>query len=1072
MILIQTLSVQSQDIERDTLLANEWLREGNSLLQNNQIQQAGDKFNQSALIYKGHNIWDLYDKSILNIIEVQQKLYSFQPTEDLFTINQLELDKLELKEPLLLARILHHHAKSKNFLRQFENCKSDATKAIELKQKHDPSDTTMIADIIQVKSYACYYLGEVKNAAKFAEEALELEEAYSNAQPLSISNSYNNLSGMYARLYELDKALECAKKSLAIRTANLHKNHKSFGDCYNNISMIYSMMGDYDNALLNFKNLISLNSSLFDKTHITNINTFKNKASLLASMGYDQRSIEVLDYILSEQDMSTFINHIEYPNILLNYGLSLKAIGKHKDAVDTLLKAFNLASKIENFQQLAKLESSLGLAYLKIDKTEEAITRIKSSIVRQNEFSPNSPVLGDLYGNLGLAYKKAGRYIEAKENLLIGLHNSIKILPKGHHTILNKHNYYIELLNLEKEYKKVIDYYVIPEEINSGEIPDLLTFYSLKLNSGVHHLDNDTNNLMVADSCYSWITKGIDKIQLSKLKYLTQKERFIYQEKIFSFCENALDFIYTHGREKDKMNWAFKIIEESKGFALLQNLRLKSTIYPKEIPREIIDQELNQRNRIKYLELKISQSFNDSTVLAEDRLTLVNYRETYSKLTEEITREYPKFSSMKFGPKNSSLDEVSNLLKENEANISYFDGQDYIYYLCATQDKALLERSAKNKDWNTITNAYRKTNTRFQNLKTEGTIEEEFDNTLTCSNKIYNIILKDVIKRLPTKVDALTIIPDGDLNFISFESLIENDKNSNTRDYRKLSYLLNRFNISYAPSSTIWVESKYIKNENDKNYVGFGPSYNDTESIYEDDLSANPSFLIALRDGLADLPYARKSVENSSILFKGDSYLAKEANKVNFLNHNSSAAILHLAMHGIVDHENPMNSKLVFTKDSQDSTSYWLNASEIYNLQLDNQLSVLTACNTGVGKLKRGEGVMSLSRAFGYAGSPSLMMSLWSVPDVQTSEITKMFFENLKNGDAKNAALRKAKLQYLKNTPRSTAHPMFWSGFTISGNMDPIVFHNSGKNWIYLLALAALGLVLFSVFNKRKSQSR
>ena len=113
--------------------------------------------------------------------------------------------------------------------------------------------------------------------------------------------------------------------------------------------------------------------------------------------------------------------------------------------------------------------------------------------------------------------------------------------------------------------------------------------------------------------------------------------------------------------------------------------------------------------------------------------------------------------------------------------------------------------------------------------------------------------------------------------------------------------------------------------------------------------------------------------------------------------------MLHLATHAEIDNKNPLYNKLIFSDG--DMTS-----SEIYLSETRAKMAVLSACNTGFGKLEKGEGVMSMARAFHFSGVPSVVMSLWKVPDRSTMQIMLLFYQHLENGESKSEALRKAKL--------------------------------------------------------------
>ena len=170
--------------------------------------------------------------------------------------------------------------------------------------------------------------------------------------------------------------------------------------------------------------------------------------------------------------------------------------------------------------------------------------------------------------------------------------------------------------------------------------------------------------------------------------------------------------------------------------------------------------------------------------------------------------------------------------------------------------------------------------------------------------------------------------------------------------------------------------------------------------------------------------------------------------------------MLHLAMHAEINQSNPSYNKLLFADGE-------LNASKIYFSQSKANLAILSACNTGFGKLEKGEGVMSMARAFHFSGIPSVVMSLWKVPDRETKTIMLSFYEYLKKGKSKSEALRLAKLDYLKNTTdKELLHPYFWSGFVVNGNTEPIDL-GGDVNYLFWGGMLVIFLLLGGyVFNR------
>lgn len=142
---------------------------------------------------------------------------------------------------------------------------------------------------------------------------------------------------------------------------------------------------------------------------------------------------------------------------------------------------------------------------------------------------------------------------------------------------------------------------------------------------------------------------------------------------------------------------------------------------------------------------------------------------------------------------------------------------------------------------------------------------------------------------------------------------------------------------------------------------------------------------------------------------------------------------IHFATHGTINDQKPDLSSLVLTKGSNSAEDGLLQANEIFNLKLKADLVVLSACRTGLGKLVRGEGFIGLTRAFMYAGTPSVLVSLWSVSDISTATLMGEFYRNLvKNKLSKTDALRKAQLNLLVNEKFS--HPFYWAPFILVGD--------------------------------------
>lgn len=259
----------------------------------------------------------------------------------------------------------------------------------------------------------------------------------------------------------------------------------------------------------------------------------------------------------------------------------------------------------------------------------------------------------------------------------------------------------------------------------------------------------------------------------------------------------------------------------------------------------------------------------------------------------------------------------------------------------------------------------------------------------------------------------LTIVEDGSLSYVPFEAL---------RSAKAPHYLVERFDIAYAPSASALAA---IAGD------GRGPS-------------RAPLKLLAFGDpvypadsGFAPLPNTRAEVDAIARLFPAAmrrTRLGRDA-RVDALSRQPPARYryVHFATHAIVDERQPSRSGIVLSFDGSDVNRGLLRVDDISALRIDADLVTLSACSTGVGRLLSGEGMLGLARAFFYAGSRSVVMSLWNVNDTATAELMRRFYASLERGQSKVESIREAKIALLRGRRAAWRHPHYWAAFTLDG---------------------------------------
>ncbi len=339
-------------------------------------------------------------------------------------------------------------------------------------------------------------------------------------------------------------------------------------------------------------------------------------------------------------------------------------------------------------------------------------------------------------------------------------------------------------------------------------------------------------------------------------------------------------------------------------------------------------------------------------------------------------------------------------------------------------------------------------------------ISETFQESIQTSNiegysrnafAIYDTLLRPAIAPLKN-INRLIIIPDPSMSFIPFDGLISEIPNPKNRDYRKLKYLIHKYQISTQLSANMMI---YLNKK--------GTTDNLTKGLF-----VSPEFKTKM---LSSLPFSEICVNELSTTYSGKSLQKNEATKSNFIKNSDNCNIIHLSTHSNIDNREPLKSKLFFSQYSDADTNNYITLEDIYNTRIKANLVVLNACETNQGYYENGEGLINFPRAFLMSGSKSVLSTLWKTDDKTSSEVISIFYDELNKGLYKDEALRNAKLNYLnKATSSDDANPLYWASSVIIGNNQPIHLSNKDSStfWYYLSGIVLLSLIIGFVLKMKK----
>ncbi len=646
---------------------------------------------------------------------------------------------------------------------------------------------------------------------------------------------------------------------------------------------------------------------------------------------------------------------------ILNLSNVFQYSGKHLDAVNLLEKTI-ASEKLSNTQK-GMLWNNLGNNYLASNNNSKAISCYKTSINLLKNSNENES-LSNAYRNLALLNNDLQLFEQAKETFLKNKNNSSRTIAKLYYDeafLYFQNNQIIESQNaVNQVFKTLIPSYStsksqLPKENLLYAETTLLDAFDLQAKL---FLEQNQHKKALESYALSFHVEELFQLLLvyENSKIITQIRNRNRTEK----CIEIYNSLYQKEKKIGYLETAFLLSEKTKSAVLKQSFFDKKNFLREE---KLITEQLQNWNTTIIKEQQKSNradiSIINEAIKKQNELMLLLKSER-NKRTKTSEKEL------------NLADLFSKLEQENAVLVEYFIGNENIHIFTIENQKIKLS-----------------------SIKTEITDSKivSFLDYFSDSNKIVNSISKYNTEnfllyqtlQIPKKSHNknLIIIPDGLLTFLPFEALIT--KESKATNFAKMNYLLNDFKIGYSNSAAFYLNSI--------------PFQHKKETI----LGVFPLF----ENSNLELAFSKNELENLQANFSGKYLDKKEATFENFKNNAANYSILHLSTHA--------SSGDIIESASIRFIDQEILYSELYNLNLNPNLVVLSACETGIGKLYKSEGAMSVARGFQFAGAQNLLFSLWKVNDFTTSVLMEKFYKNVKNSKSFFESNHQAKLDFLND---------------------------------------------------------
>lgn len=851
---------------------------------------------------------------------------------------------------------------------------------------------------------------------------------------------YGNIGIVYSELQEFERAIEMYKKGYSLILNKYGNDHPFVSFFLNNIGLIYFKMGLYHEALTYYNNAIAFtekneNNPALGSYYANTSDTYRMLNQYDNALLYNKKAS---DYITKHFGPTHhLISMIESNKADIYFDQK-----RYQESLDLKLKAINkLSAQLgDNHHQVILLRSSLAITYSKIGHIDKAIQLLTAETKNINRLYENKNIWSaDLLHEIGTLYEQKNDFKNAR--------------------------YYFQQ-SLIANVKEFNDSYIYSNPAVVQSLHPLLLLKSLK--SKAFSIINDPNiNSQNEKIEFALSTfKSCDElIKQLRHTFLNNEDKLALSRTFSSIYEGGIKTsldLFQSTKDPYYLDQLLLFIDGNKGTILSESINIRTAAKSGLLPKKVLDAEEYNLSRQSYFQSKINQQHNSTQELKRLKKELFSLKQNYDTLLNLFKEKYPLYFQLRYQHSKIATSEIQSNLPDHTASIEYYEGDSIIYVLGITKNDIF----ASKLDKKTLLNNHIAQFRNAVNLWSSGKYEEEaFSMYVSSSNSIFNYCLKDVLEYLNENqsIENLIIIPDGKLYYVPFETLLTDSSLVIKGDYQSLNYLILNYSISYDYSSRLlFQKNKTTSKHKTRNYLGFAPIYPPSEN------NKDSIFIAKRKNQFKNLNWNISEIENIANIIKGDVYLNEQADESNFKKELTDYKVVHLAMHALVNDIEPMSSKLVFYQNEKDSIEDgFLHTYELLNSKIDADLAVLSACNTGVGKLEKGEGIRSLAYGFSAAGCLSTVMSQWPVDDQSTSILLQCFYKNLNKGFPKNIALRNAKIEMISSMKKAYANPYYWGAFVLYGKTDSILFIKD-KTWISLTLISMASLIMIGFYIKRK----
>ena len=894
------------------------------------------------------------------------------------------------------------------------------------------------------------YLSEEKNDLEGAKKWVEKIDEYiafhslsvisevkydlANAYMKSVDGEYRESINMYNSVFEILRDKD--------KTAEIMR---LLSQAHNNIGVNYRRLGKPEQAMFHYREAEKIVTELYGNSHPEMALIYNSLGTIYYGMGDFGTAADF--FVRSASIFRDSFGEV-YGRVAIAYnnaGICYFQLGDLDSAAEYFELALGIRQQIYDgvHIDLAVGYNTLGSLYSELKQFDEAENNYQLSIdVRIELYGDDHPSLIPPYTSLSGLYMQLSREVEARKILDTALKVGLERFGESHPEVLDLYSLYgLSYLN-QNNLELAADYYdrVLNSLFGDDGYSDVREIRfpikavdnikeRVKIFRELYKQSNNEDYLYEALKYTEIASDIIDNLQTS---YQSEASKLNLIENNFEIYSNAIDINYELFKITGEEIWIDQIFyysEKSRSRIASELLQNVEAINFGGVPEAVIlqERELNQKITQYFQQIGLEEEKGaeaDRTLISTLKDSLFYVQRDLSRFTSELEENYPSYFELKYDNRLVERKAVQSVLTHDEMIISYSFGSDYLYAMVIEKERFNVFRLDITEDLSEQVNSLIESVTRGRT--------NEFREL---SHNLYVQLIEPILSN--TESRNITFYLDQYLHYLPFELLLTN--NTQGVPYHEMPFLVRDYTIQYSPSAAVMMSKMKTKPENPQNLLALAPfnEVNEQSSVIDENsrrylgqLTPLPLTGYETRE-IAKLFRKRDSVWNFFFPEQAVVLTNNLASKARLLNGSiSDYGFIHFATHAFINDNNPALSGIALRGSNGDDGIIYIN--DIYNLQMNADLVVLGACDTGLGQIRKGEGMIGFTRAFHYAGASNLVVSMWKVNDQPTANLMIEFYKHFRSGKSYAEALRSAKLELI-NHPEYAA-PRNWAAFILNGS--------------------------------------